>query len=70
MKTNATRDERPVAVEICAGAGGMTEGLERAGFRVVALEVDPVAVEMSRSVGHDAREFDVSAGIPEDVLAI
>lgn len=36
------------AIEICAGAGGLSLGLTRAGFAVHAVEVDPDAVDTHR----------------------
>lgn len=41
--TKATRYTRPVAVDLFAGAGGMSLGFEQAGFDVVAaIEIDPI----------------------------
>lgn len=40
---NLFRHRRPIAVDLFAGAGGFSLGLEQAGFDVVAaLELDPV----------------------------
>lgn len=40
---------RPVAVEVCCGCGGLTTGLEQAGFEVaVACDIDPDAAETCR----------------------
>jgi DNA (cytosine-5)-methyltransferase 1 len=40
MKSNK---RRPIAVDLCAGAGGMSLGFEQAGFDVLAaVEIDPV----------------------------
>lgn len=45
--------ELPTVVEVCAGAGGQSLGLHKAGFRhVLAVEIDPTAAEtLSRNLG-------------------
>ncbi|MGK7901859.1 MAG: DNA cytosine methyltransferase [Hormoscilla sp.] len=41
--SSETKKERPIAVDLCAGAGGMTLGFEQAGFDVLAsVDIDPI----------------------------
>ncbi|MEX2551537.1 MAG: DNA cytosine methyltransferase, partial [Actinomycetota bacterium] len=41
--------ERPVALDLFSGAGGLTLGLEAAGYRVaLAADIDPWALETHR----------------------
>lgn len=44
--TRRTRTDRPIAVDLFSGCGGLTLGLKQAGFRVIgAVDNDPLAVE-------------------------
>jgi DNA (cytosine-5)-methyltransferase 1 len=57
------------AIELCAGAGGLTLGLTRAGFSVVGVERNPVAAEVHRrNVGPcetaDIREYHPACSVP------
>lgn len=46
MHRRSNGGERPTAVDLFSGCGGLTQGLKRAGFRVVgAVDNDPLSVE-------------------------
>lgn len=48
-RAGARRDRRPVAVDLYAGAGGLSLGLEQAGFDVFgAVELDPIHAQVHR----------------------
>ncbi|WP_343336015.1 DNA cytosine methyltransferase [Streptomyces sp. SUK 48] len=58
---------RLTSLEICAGAGGLALGLERAGFDpVLLLDNRPIACETLRAnrPGWDVREIDLTAFDP------
>src|SRR4051794_17282521 len=64
-------DETPLAIDLFAGAGGMTVGLKRAGFRVAgAVEIDPLAAETYRANHADVHlwEIDIRELKAGDVL--
>ncbi len=43
-----TMHSTPTALDLCAGAGGLSLGLQRAGFDVRGIELDPDAIETHR----------------------
>lgn len=63
------------AVDIACGTGGQSMWLAGLGFEVVALDVSPVAVELTRSAAAahgfagriDARVVDLDDGLPADL---
>jgi SAM-dependent methyltransferase len=63
------------AVDIACGAGGQSMWLAALGFEVVALDVSPVAIELTRSAATahdlagriDARVVDLDGGLPRDL---
>lgn len=53
------------AIDVCAGAGGLSLGLLRAGFEVTGVERDPRAVETYRRNVGPCVEADITAWRPE-----
>lgn len=65
--------KKPVAIDLFAGCGGLSEGLKRAGFRVsAAVEIDPIAVQTYRANHRRTKVFaeDVTAIAGEQVLKV
>jgi SAM-dependent methyltransferase len=66
------------AVDIACGAGGQSMWLAALGFEVVALDVSPVAIELTRSAAEahdlagkiDARVVDLDDGLPADLHGV
>ncbi|MEO5720958.1 MAG: DNA cytosine methyltransferase [Chthoniobacterales bacterium] len=67
---------RPTVLELCAGGGGQTIGLEDAGFEcVAAVEIEPIACETLKSnrpmlqvLNEDIRHFDGDRFAETDVV--
>jgi len=55
---------RPTAIDVCAGAGGLSLGLQRAGFDVLGVEHDLAAVVTHRAYAGPCDLADVSAWHP------
>lgn len=51
--------EGPLAIDLCAGAGGLALGLQRAGYRTLGVELDPDAVATHRASVGPCEELDV-----------
>lgn len=65
-------EDKLLAVDLFAGAGGMTLGLKRAGFNVIAaVEIDALACETYRANHSDVRlwESDIRKLEPSELLA-
>jgi DNA (cytosine-5)-methyltransferase 1 len=64
MSTKSEHDELPVAVDLFSGAGGLSEGLEMAGFRVAsAVELHPQAA-LTHALNHPDCEI-VASGVEQ-----
>jgi len=67
---------RGLALDIGCGAGAQTLWLARRGLRVVALDVSPIAIGLTRSAAQehrlveriDARVLDLDRGLPDDAM--
>ena len=61
---------KPTAIDLFSGCGGLTLGLKRAGFRVLgAVDVDPVSVKTYRANHRSIKvwETDIRYLEPEDI---
>lgn len=56
------------AISLFSGPGGACEGLRRAGFNVVGIEMEDSAVATARAAGHRAIHSDVRADSPEGFM--
>lgn len=52
------------AIDLCAGAGGLSLGLQRAGFSVLGVERDPNACETHRAYVGPCEQADITAWHP------
>lgn len=61
--------ETALAIDLCTGSGAVGAYLNRShpGCRVVAVDIDPVAVACARANGLEAYEGDLFAGVPADI---
>jgi|SRR5579883_3085716 len=65
------RQRRPTAIDLFCGCGGLTVGLKRAGFQVLAaVDIDPLSVRTYRANHRevDVREEDIRKLDPLDLL--
>lgn len=63
---------KPTAIDLFCGAGGLTTGLKKAGFKVLAgFELDNTAAETYKSNHRKTRIFisDISRLNPTEVMA-
>jgi SAM-dependent methyltransferase len=67
-----------LALDVACGTGAQTVWLARRGMRVVAVDVSPIAIDLTEAaarehgVGHlvDARVHDLDAGLPTDASSV
>lgn len=61
---------KPKAIDLFCGAGGLSLGLERAGFNIVlAADFDRIALETySRNLSHEVLQLDLSSANPKAVM--
>ena len=68
----ARRQERPLAVDLFAGCGGLSLGLENAGFKVaLAVDHEPWALETHRhNFSGPALDLDLGAATSDPVASV